>query len=75
MVMYMNGDREMFADYPDVVRIDDIQSMLQIGRNSVYTLLKQGLIKSIKIGKKYIIPKSAVIDFVKTACNNSLSVI
>ena len=75
MVMYMNGDREMFADYPDVVRIDDIQSMLQIGRNSVYTLLKQGLIKSIKIGKKYIIPKSAVIDFVKTACNNQLSVI
>lgn len=71
----MNKDKEMFADYPDVVRIDDIQSMLQIGRNSVYTLLKQGLIKSIKIGKKYIIPKSAVIDFVKTACNNSLSVI
>lgn len=71
----MNKDKEMFADYPDVVRIDDIQSMLQIGRNSVYTLLKQGLIKSIKIGKKYIIPKSAVIDFVKTACNNQLSVI
>lgn len=71
----MNEDKEMFADYPDVVRIDDIQSMLQIGRNSVYTLLKQGLIKSIKIGKKYIIPKSAVIDFVKTACNNQLSVI
>jgi len=71
----MNNNKEMFTDYPDIVRIEDLQAMLQIGRNSVYTLLKQGLIKSIKIGKKYIIPKSAVIDFVKTACNNQLSVI
>lgn len=66
----MNEKKEMFEEYPDILRIDDIQSMLQIGRNSAYTLLKQGLIKSIKIGKKYIVPKNAVIDFVKTACNN-----
>ena len=64
----MNND--IFIDYPDIVRIEDIQSMLQIGRNSVYDLLKQNLIKSIKIGKKYIIPKQSVIDFVKTACNS-----
>ena len=69
----MNDEKEMFSDYPDVVRIEEIQSMLKIGRNSVYELLKQGLIKSIKIGKKYIIPKQSVISFVKTACNNSLS--
>ena len=68
--MYMNENREIFTEYPDIVRIEDLQSMLQIGRNSVYTLLKQGMIKSIKIGKKYIIPKQSVIDFVKTACNN-----
>lgn len=68
--MYMNEKKEMFEEYPDILKIDDIQSMLQIGRNSAYTLLKQGLIKSIKIGKKYIVPKNAVIDFVKTACNN-----
>ena len=66
----MNEKKEMFEEYPDILKIDDIQSMLQIGRNSAYTLLKQGLIKSIKIGKKYIVPKNAVIDFVKTACNN-----
>lgn len=69
MVNDMN-EREIFNDYPDVLRINDIQSMLQIGRNTTYSLLQQGLIKSIKIGKKYIIPKQAVIDFVKSACNN-----
>lgn len=66
----MNDEKEIFSDYPDVVRIEEIQSMLNIGRNSVYELLKQGLIKSIKIGKKYIIPKQSVINFVNTACNN-----
>lgn len=68
--MYMNEEKDIFTEYPDIVRIDEIQCMLQIGRNSVYDLLKQNLIKSIKIGKKYIVPKQAVIDFVKTACNN-----
>lgn len=68
--MYMNESKEMFREYPDILRIDEIQSMLQIGRNSAYNLLKQGLIKSIKIGKKYIIPKQSVIDFVESACNN-----
>lgn len=68
--MYMNESKEMFREYPDILRIDEIQSMLQIGRNSAYDLLKQGLIKSIKIGKKYIIPKQSVIDFVESACNN-----
>ena len=66
----MNESKEMFREYPDILRIDEIQSMLQIGRNSAYDLLKQGLIKSIKIGKKYIIPKQSVIDFVESACNN-----
>ncbi len=70
MVVIMNDEKEIFSDYPDVVRIEEIQSMLNIGRNSVYELLKQGLIKSIKIGKKYIIPKQSVINFVNTACNN-----
>lgn len=63
-------NENIFNDYPDIVRIDEIQSMLQIGRNSVYDLLKQNLIKSIKIGKKYIVPKQSIIDFVKTACNS-----
>lgn len=57
----------MFTEYPDVVTPDDLQTMLKIGRNSVYNLLKNNLIQSIRVGKKYIIPKVNVIDFLKTA--------
>lgn len=54
---------EMFSSYPDVVTPEDLQSMLKIGRNAVYDILKNGLIKTIRIGKKYIIPKVNVIRF------------
>lgn len=61
------SNKEIFTEYPDVVTPDDLQTMLKIGRNSVYDLLKNKLIKSIRVGKKYIIPKENVIDFLKTA--------
>ena len=56
-----------FDNYPDVVSPEDIQKMLRIGRNSVYDLLKQGKIKSLRVGKKYLIPKTSVINFLQTA--------
>lgn len=38
--------------------------MLRIGRNQTYKLLDDGVIQSFKIGKKYLIPKMKVIDYV-----------
>ena len=54
----------MFREYADILRIKDVQKMLNIGRNKVYELLKSGEIKSIRIGNKYINNKKSVIDFV-----------
>ena len=60
-------NNEIFKDYPDVVTPEDVQNMLHIGRNRVYELLKTNSIKSIKVGKKYIIPKKSVINFLQLA--------
>lgn len=56
-----------FDNYPDIVTPEDIQKMLRLGRNSVYNLLKQGKIKSLRVGKKYLIPKTSVMNFLQTA--------
>ena len=56
----------MFNDYHDVVTVDDLQKMLRLGRSATYSLLKSGKIKTLKFGKKYIIPKKSVIDFLNT---------
>lgn len=58
---------EMFREYPDVLTPGDLQKMLLIGRNAVYKILNEKLIDTIKIGKKYIIPKVNVIKYLTAA--------
>ena len=55
----------MFINYPDVVKVDDLMTMLHIGRNKAYELLNSNTIQSIRIGKKHLIPKYRVIEFIK----------
>lgn len=57
---------EYFKDYPDVVSVDELQAMLRIGRNSAYDLLRSGAIQTLKIGKKYIIPKLNVVKYISS---------
>lgn len=52
-----------FEEYGDVVNVTDIQNMLGIGRTLAYSLLRTKTIYSIRVGRKYIIPKQSVIDF------------
>lgn len=33
--------REMFAEYDDIVSIEDVMKMLHIGRSNVYKLLRE----------------------------------
>ena len=54
---------DMFREYPDVVTIDQLMRMLNIGKNKSYELIKNKTIQTVRIGKKYIIPKVAVIQF------------
>ena len=59
-----NYTQEMFADYPDVVDVSGLQSMLgNIGKQTAYELVRKGTIKAIKVEKLYRIPKINVIAF------------
>ena len=65
--MNNNYSNDLFKEYNDVVDIDDLQKMLKIGRSTAYEIVKNGRIKTVKIGKRYIIPKQSVIEFLNTA--------
>ncbi len=54
----------MFADYPDIVSVKQLQTMLGISRHTAYDLLTEGEIRGIKIGNAYKIPKINVIRYV-----------
>ena len=61
----------MFKDYPDVVNVKELQIMLGgISKKLAYNLLRNNIIKSIKIGRQYKIAKVDVILYL-TEKNNS----
>lgn len=53
----------IFEEYPNIVDTRQLQEMLGIGRNKALTLLGNGEIQSIRIGKNYKIPKVYIIDY------------
>lgn len=54
--------KSMFKDYPDIVNIKELQIMLGgISKKLAYQLLRNNIIKSIKIGRQYKIAKADVI--------------
>lgn len=57
----------MFRDYPDILTPAQAAEALHIGRNSVYALLRSHQLGHRRIGRKYIIPKACLIDYVKSA--------
>lgn len=62
--MQTNNTQEMFANYPDVVDVSELQTMLgNMGKQTAYELVRKGTIKAIKVGKLYRIPKINVIAF------------
>lgn len=58
----------MFSEYPDIVTVDNIMEMLHIGKSSAYSLLQSNQIRHVKVGRKYIIPKQAVLAFIGEMC-------
>lgn len=57
----------MFENYPDIMTVKQLASALGIGTNSAYELVNSKVIGSRKVGRKILIPKSCVIDFVDVA--------
>ena len=48
---------------PLVLQVKDLQKILSISHNTAYALIRSGEIRSIRIGRKYIIPKDAVVQY------------
>lgn len=62
---------KMFDNYPDIVTVEDVMVMIGIGKSSVYALLRSNQIRHVRVGRKYIIPKQSIMDFVYGVCYNN----
>lgn len=53
----------MLENCNDILTVKDLCALLPIGRSKIYELLKNGTIKSVRIGTKIIIPKQNILEF------------
>ena len=65
----MNDNQEMFANYPDVLTLENLMEMLQIGKVFAYKLVKDKKVKAIKIGREYKITKESVVKLFNEGVN------
>lgn len=57
----------MFNACPDVMTVKQVASALGIGKNSAYQLIREHKIGNRRVGRKIIVPKQCLIDFVQSA--------
>lgn len=60
----------MFEKYDDIMELEQVCEALKIGRNTLYTLLKEEKIKALRIGRIWKIPKINLIKFVEENSGN-----
>ena len=54
-----------YAQLPLILTVKEVAEVLGLGRNTVYELVRQGRIRSIRIGRQIKVPKSALVEFLK----------
>lgn len=62
----MNSWEEMMMlnEYGDFLTVPEICHILDVGKNTVYEMLKNKQIRNFRIGKRYKITRDAVVDFI-----------
>lgn len=65
----------MLNEYPDVLNPRQVAQILGVGMNSAYDLLHNNEIHSKRIGRKYLVPKICVIDYLESARYNDSNMV
>lgn len=53
----------------EIMTVEELMEMLQIGKSTAYQLLTSGEIRAFKIGRMWKIPKKAVYEYIKKKTN------
>ncbi|WP_406817394.1 helix-turn-helix domain-containing protein [Mycobacterium sp. M23085] len=44
--------------------IPDVQKRLGVGRSTVFALMRNGTLRSVKVGRRRLIPEQSIVDFI-----------
>lgn len=54
----------MFNEYEELITLEELQTILSIGKNTAYDLLRTQKIKAFRIGRVWKIPKKSVEEYI-----------
>lgn len=64
MHQILENQKMMYQSYPELVTIVQLSEMLNISKSSCYRLLHSSELKGINIGRKLLIPKQHIIQYI-----------
>lgn len=53
----------------EIMKFEEVMEYLNIGKSTLYNLLRSGEIRSFKIGKVWKIPRSAIEEYIRKSMN------
>jgi excisionase family DNA binding protein len=57
--------RVVFKEYPDIMDVKQVSEILGVSTKTVYRLLREEIIISLKVGREFRVPKVNVMKYVK----------
>lgn len=57
----------MLNAYSDVLTVQEVAEALKICENTAYRLIRQNVIGSCKVGRKILVPKVCLLDYLNSA--------
>ena len=71
-IMVLDGNKQRISrnvyDYfrkePDIMQVRDIVKLLHCSKNTVYDLIKDGRLGSIRVGRSILVPKTALVEMI-----------
>lgn len=61
----------MLEQFPDILTVKDLQKILSIGRSKAYSILHNGELQYITIGRQIRIPKKYLLDYLRKMSYNT----
>jgi len=55
----------VLKEYPDVMAVKEVSKVLSVSTKTVYKLLNQGVITSLKVGREFRVPKVYLMQYIK----------
>ena len=64
-IMDITDYKARLRDFPDVMDVPQLSVLLGVSKKTIYSLLKNGELTSVKIGRSYKVPKTHVLKYLK----------